>query len=217
MTTNSQWAYRATTGPSGHHTIIHIQTVPQTVVQRRPASLASVYQSQCPPAPRIPYVPLPGQPVYSCPQLPDLFPIDLSQLELSSAHMNRLSDSISPSTTISVQNASGYILCKVRTGSSIMSTADFVQFLQHLVHAPLPTYTDLSPSVQQSVKDHFISRHGSQGHARWDRFVSGTPRFGFPTGLDLLLGNAMLWTLHLDIRGVWVATLDVPKPRYPVW
>jgi len=131
--------------------------------------------------------------------------------------MMRLSDPIPPSTTISVQDASGYVLCKVRTGSSVLSTADFAQFLQYLVRAPLPTYTDLSSTVQQSVKDHFISRHGSQGHARWDRFVSGTPRFGFPTGLDLLLGNVMLWTLDPDIRDVWVATVDVPKPRNPVW
>jgi len=149
--------------------------------------------------------------------MPDLFPIDLSQLGPSSAHMMRLSDPIPPSTTISVQDASGYVLCKVRTGSSVLSTADFAQFLQYLVRAPLPTYTDLSSTVQQSVKDHFISRHGSQGHARWDRFVSGTPRFGFPTGLDLLLGNVMLWTLDPDIRDVWVATVDVPKPRNPVW
>ncbi|KAF7341500.1 hypothetical protein MVEN_01887500 [Mycena venus] len=216
MTGNSQWSYRAATTPGSLHTTIHIQTMPHALAQRRSAALAP-YQAKCPPTPRIPFLPLPGQVIYSRPQIPALFPIDLSQVGLSSVHMALLSDTIPPFTMISVQAAAGYVLCKVKTGSSVMSTADFVQFLQYLVRTALPPYSDLSPTVQQSVKDHFISRHGSHGPARWARFVSGTPRFGFPTGHDILLGNVMLWTLDPDPLGVWVATVDVPRPRYPTW
>ncbi|KAJ7249756.1 hypothetical protein B0H12DRAFT_1121628, partial [Mycena haematopus] len=215
MAAYSQWVYRAETRPGADHTTIHIQNVPQTVAQRRTRSLASTYQSQCPPTPRIPYLTLPGQPNYFRVQMPDLFPIDLSQVGLSSVHMALLSDPIPPFTTISVRDTSNYVLCNVKTGSSAMTTADFVQFLQHLVCTPLPldSYRNLSPSARESAKVNFISRHGAQGHDRWARFVSGSPRFGVPTGLDLLLGNIRLWMLDPDILGGWVATVDVPRPR----
>ncbi|KAJ7465367.1 hypothetical protein B0H11DRAFT_2049682 [Mycena galericulata] len=171
--------------------------------------------SKCPPAPRIPLVNLPGHPFYLRPLTPEsLFPINLSQLGLSSVQTNLLSDLLPAFTTISVHDASNRVLCSIQTGSDVMTTADFAEFLQHLVRNPLPSYADLSPVVRESVKLNFISRHGWQGHEQWDRFVRGTPRFGVPTGLDLLLGNTVLWMLDLDARGVWIATVDVPRAAY---
>ncbi|KAF7337408.1 hypothetical protein MSAN_02267200 [Mycena sanguinolenta] len=215
MAANSQWTYRIGTGPAGDHTMIHIQTVPQSVVQRRTASVQST--RQCPPTPRIPYLALPGQPGCFRFQMPDLFPIDLSQNGLSSVHMALLSDFIPPFTTISIRDTSNYVLCNVKTGSSAMTTADLVQFLQHVVCAPLPSdsYRNMSPSARESAKVNFISRNGAQGHDRWGRFVSGSPRFGVPTGLDLLVGKIRLWMLDPDNLGGWVATVDAPQPRYP--
>ncbi|KAJ7465364.1 hypothetical protein B0H11DRAFT_2049668 [Mycena galericulata] len=171
--------------------------------------------SQCPPTPRIPFVNLPGHPFYLRPLAPEpLFPINLSQPGLSSVQANLLSDLLPAFTTISVRDASNQVLCSIQTGSDVMTTADFAEFLQHLVRSPLPSYAGLSPVVRESVKVHFISRHGWRGHEQWDRFARGTPRFGIPAGLDLLLGNTVLWMLDLDARGVWIATVDVPRAMY---
>lgn len=131
--------------------------------------------------------------------------------------MRLLSDSIPPFTTISVRDASNVVLCKVNTGSSVMTIADFAQFLQYLVRTGLPAHASLSPSTQQWAKVHFLSRYGSTGRAMWERYVKGTPRFGGPSGLDLLLGNIMLWMLDSDIHGVWGATVDVPRAQYSPW
>ncbi|KAF8168961.1 hypothetical protein K438DRAFT_1855931 [Mycena galopus ATCC 62051] len=216
---NPQWTYRVATKSGDDHTTVYIQNVPQTVIQRLVTSLAcrSPYQNPCPPTPRIPYLTLPEQPGYLRLQMPDLFPIDLSQVGLSSVHMALLSDPIPAFTTISARDASNYVLCNVKTGSSAMTTADVAQFLQHFVCSPLPydSYRDLSPSAREATKTNFVHRQGAKGHDRWARFVSGAPRFGVPTGFDLLLGNIRLWMLDPDILGTWVATVDVPRSRYP--
>ncbi|KAJ7493009.1 hypothetical protein B0H11DRAFT_2006879 [Mycena galericulata] len=244
MAASPQWSYRASDSRDAHRTTLSIQSVvrahevstrmspdqnpcsrdtSRTVIMCRfdlflrylPDSRTTIEVLICPPAPRIPLVNLPGHPFYSRPLTPEsLFPINLSQLGLSSVQTNLLSDLLPAFTTISVHDASNRVLCSIQTGSDVMTTSDFAEFLQHLVRNPLPSYADLSPVVRESVKLNFISRHGWQGHEQWDRFVRGTPRFGVPTGLDLLLGNTVLWMLDLDARGVWIATVDVPRAAY---
>ncbi|KAJ7137015.1 hypothetical protein C8R44DRAFT_768249 [Mycena epipterygia] len=171
----------------------------------------------CPPTPHIPFRPLPGYPINYDPHTPDLFPILLSQPGLSSVQTSQLSDLIPAFTTISVRDTSNRVLCNVKTGSMIMATTDFVQFLQHFVCHGLPSYASLSPPVQQSVEVNFVYRHGAHGHDMWDRFVRGIPRFGGPTGLDLILGNTVLWLLDFDVSGVWIAIVDVPRSPYSLW
>ncbi|KAJ7854631.1 hypothetical protein B0H13DRAFT_2080926 [Mycena leptocephala] len=214
MAANTQWTYRMETRPGDRHTSIHIETVPQVVAQRRPVSFVPAHQTQYPPTPYISYVPLPGHGGYAHAQMPDLFPIDLSRPGMTTTRTTLLCDPIPAFTIISVRDISNYVLCIVETGPSAMTTADLAEFLQHFVQSQLPSFTALSPAVQYSVKDNFIRRNGLDGRARWARFANGTPRFGAPTGLDLLLGNTMLWTLDPDIFGVWVATVDIPRQRY---
>ncbi|KAJ7137035.1 hypothetical protein C8R44DRAFT_768349, partial [Mycena epipterygia] len=194
---------------------------PNTIGLSRRATLAPSMQTlrlilppQCPPTPRIPCRPLPGYPINCNPHTPDLFPISLSQPGLSSVQTSQLSDLIPAFTTISVCDTSNCVLCSVKTSSVIMTTADFVQFLQHFVCHGLPSYASLSPPVQQSVEVNFVYRHGAHGHDMWNRFVRGIPRFGGPTGLDLILGNTILWLLDVDASGMWIATVDVPRSPY---
>lgn len=164
---------------------------------------------KCPPAPRIPYLPLPGQSVAIRRQIPPLFPIDL-KLGLSSVHTTLLTDHIPPFTTISVRDLTDYVLCNVSTGSSALTTAEFTQFLLHFVRSSLPSCTMLSPAIATSAKAHFLSRHGREN---WRAAANGTTHrdLGAPTGLDLLLGHTLLWSLHPSPWGLWIATVDIPK------
>ncbi|KAJ6458338.1 hypothetical protein C8R47DRAFT_1227083 [Mycena vitilis] len=168
----------------------------------------------CPPAPRIPFIPLPG-PRYVRLQIPDLFPIELSRSELPAFQFLSLFELIPPSTTIVVEDISRYVLFKVNTGRTSMTTADFVEFLQFLSKSGLPSYTGLSPNTQRLVGQHFISRHALHGHARWYAFANGRMDLGVPTGEDLLLGRMSLLTFGPDERNKLVATVDVP--RQPQW
>lgn len=205
----------ASTDPRpGSHTIRFSRTATFTPSTYPPGSS---FPPQCPPTPRIPCRPLPGYPIHSNPHTADLFPILLSQPGLSPAQTSRLSDLIPAFTTVSIRDTSNRVLCSVNTGSFIMTTADFVHFLKHFVCRGLPSYASLSPPVQQSVEVNFVYRHGAHGREMWDRFVRGIPRFGGPTGLDLILGNTVLWLLDLDVSGVWIATVDVPRSPYSQW
>ncbi|KAJ7182396.1 hypothetical protein C8R43DRAFT_4779 [Mycena crocata] len=163
-----------------------------------------------PPTPRLPVIPLPGQAIYSAREDP-LFPINLRSTQLSSHQKNLLSDPIPALTTISVQDMDRRVLCNVNTGSYAMTSADFAQFLQFLVLSPLPSYSGLSSVVQHSVEEHFHSTWGPQAFDRWQRFVAGTPRFGSPTGLDLLLGRSALSMLDTDFFGSRMALVDYPS------
>ncbi|KAJ6550428.1 hypothetical protein DFH09DRAFT_613376 [Mycena vulgaris] len=210
MAANTQWTYTVTHSPGDARTTIAIQTVPAYVTRRPQAPIQSA--CQCPPAPRIPYLPLPGYLIqYPRPRTPDLFPIALSQPGLSPVQANRLTVSLPAFTTISVRDTSNQVLCNVKTGSAIMTTSDLVQFLQYFVCTRLASYAELSPVVQQSVEVNFVHRHGGNARAVWERFVQGTPRFGSPTGLDILLGNTILWLLDMDSSGIWIATVDIPR------
>ncbi|KAJ6558763.1 hypothetical protein DFH09DRAFT_1365018 [Mycena vulgaris] len=206
-----RYSNRSTRHEPCHLTMALIILLQPAYVTRRPhAPIQSAYQ--CPPAPRIPYLPLPGYPIpYRRPRTPDLFPIALSQPGLFPVQASRLSVSIPAFTMISVRDTSNQMLCNVKTGSAILTTADFVQFLQYFVCTRLASYAGLSPVVQQSVEVNFVHRHGGNARAVWERFVHGTPRFGGPTGLDILLGNTILWLLDMDTSGVWIATVDIPR------
>ncbi|KAJ6611969.1 hypothetical protein B0H10DRAFT_334535 [Mycena sp. CBHHK59/15] len=179
-----------------------------TVGDRTPSG--SVVSPDCVPTrPHMPYISLPGHPAYTHPPTPDLFPIDLTQDGLLPVHATLLSDEI-PLHTVSVFTSNSHLLFYVKTGSWTMTTADFVLFMQRLVQHTLPPYSTFPPNVQQYTGAYFISRHGSQGFTRWERFVAGHPRFGAPTGVDLLLGNTALYGIDSQLNGVWVATLHTP-------
>ncbi|KAJ7198178.1 hypothetical protein GGX14DRAFT_470440 [Mycena pura] len=176
-------------------------------------SLLSLRFHGCPPAPRISYLPLPGQSVARRPRIPPLFPINL-ELGISSVHTTLLTDPIPPFTTISVRDLAGSVLCNISTGPFALTSAEFAEFLHHFVRSSLPSRGNLAPRVLKSVQAHFLSRHGPNGRETWQRY-NETTRFGAPTGLDLLLGHTLLWSLHPDPWGVWVATVDVAKD--PGW
>ncbi|KAJ7642088.1 hypothetical protein FB45DRAFT_1054419 [Roridomyces roridus] len=202
MPVNS-WSYTtmASYEPGACRTVLTIQTVPP----------AASMQIQCPPTPRIPYLELaPGisdylKDVRSVRQLPPtpLFPVDLEQPGLSSVHTTLLTDHIPASTTITVCDIENRVLCEVNTGSACtgMTTADFTEFLQYLVQTRLTSYSDLSVVVQESVRRCFLRR---------GRSLQGYQESSF-RGADLLLGNTLLWTLGMDHRRVWVATVDRPR------
>ncbi|KAJ7029436.1 hypothetical protein C8F04DRAFT_1116361 [Mycena alexandri] len=233
MTANTKWTYvreplyacdccpnsrinqRATTRPGDDRTTIQILTVPQEVVRRGLAALASPYQNQIPPTPRIPYLPLPspGQ-NYFCRQLPPpLFPIDLLQTRISSAHVANLREPLTAFTTITVHDAPGHVFCDVKTAAAVITTADFVEFLQHFVASALPPYQDLSPAVQHDIQEHFVGE-SAQRHDAWLRYIRGNPRLScFPRGHDLLIGNTLLWMLVPEMGGGWSAMVHPPPPR----
>ncbi|KAJ7745557.1 hypothetical protein DFH07DRAFT_833457 [Mycena maculata] len=215
MATNTQWRYCHHSSTNQYSDSEPLQ--PRSVAQWRHRSIRS--PSQYPPTPRIPYLMLPDQPAPThFPSItPDLFPINLLWRGLSPLHASLLSDSIPAFTTISVRDASNQILCNMETGPCVLTTADFTEFLQYMVCSPLPSYADLSPIVRESVKVNFLYRSAGQGREQWERFALGTPRFGGPTGRDLLLGNTLLWTLDPDLCGVWIATVDVPRVPYQLW
>ncbi|KAJ7604483.1 hypothetical protein FB45DRAFT_1043723 [Roridomyces roridus] len=226
----SGWSYMTSYRPGGSRTILTIQTAcikPIHVTRRRLASRGRDAKSdayfdriiQCPPAPRIPFIDLPldvpdhllndVQPAHEIQPQP-LFPIDLEQFAgLSSVHTTLLTDHISAFTTIFVCNIQNEVLCEVNTGLAFrgMTTANFVEFLQHLVDRPLTSYTDLSPAVQESVRRHDVQR---RLESAW------TGSYEPFHGADLLLGNTVLWTLGMDYRGMWVATVDRPRGLF-VW
>ncbi|KAJ6612002.1 hypothetical protein B0H10DRAFT_335355 [Mycena sp. CBHHK59/15] len=205
MSTN--WSYTADHDRNGTMTLT-MRSAPQSVTGR--PQVLSYHQIVYPPTPHMPYISLPGHPTYIRPPTPDLFPIDLTQNGLLPVHATLLSDEIPPSTTVSVFASNHHLLFYVKTGSWSLTTADFVLFMQHLVQHELPPYNTLPPNVQQYTGAYFMSRHGSQGFPRWERFVAGHPRFGVPTGVDLLLGNTSLYGLDSHLNGVWVATLYTP-------
>ncbi|KAJ7198170.1 hypothetical protein GGX14DRAFT_573731 [Mycena pura] len=212
MAARAAWTYRVVNHQDDVSPSLMIQTVPHSVAQR--VTLSGSFQHKCPPAPRISSRPLPGQPGLFRSQVPPLFPIDL-KAALSAGQNALLSDLIPAFKTISLRDLTNNIICNITTGPTTLTTAEFVQFVQYLVGNPLPSYAELAPAVRNSVRSYFIFRQGAKGRAIWQRFANGTPRFGAPRGLDLLLGHTILWTLHPDPCGVWIATVDVPKD--PVW
>ncbi|KAJ7082047.1 hypothetical protein B0H15DRAFT_853352 [Mycena belliarum] len=214
MSFHGHWTYTTTYTSSDAPTTITIQTVPAYVTARGAQALQ--YVQPVPGAPRISCVALPGiHPTAYRPPTPDLFPIALASPPLSHPHASRLCAVVPAWTSISVRDPANQVLVTLKTGAVALSTADVVQFLQHFVAAPLSPYAGLSPVVQESVGIHFMSRHGAHGRAVWQRFADGTPRFGSPTGEDLLLGRTVLWFLDADIGGGWIAIVDVP--RTPSW
>ncbi|KAJ7438175.1 hypothetical protein FB451DRAFT_1304234 [Mycena latifolia] len=176
MTSNARWTYRTEHNSGGNRTVrelgilppvqnltrfssqtIAIQTVApiqytQQVARLNHSDTQCLMRSQCPPTPRIPFLPLPGYPIQYRPRTPDLFPIDLSQPGLFPAQATRLLH-LAPSPHHNL------LLCNVKTGAVPMTTADLVQFLQHFVGTPLASYAELSPVVQHSVRS--ISCHGT--------------------------------------------------------
>ncbi|KAJ7642092.1 hypothetical protein FB45DRAFT_365413 [Roridomyces roridus] len=222
---HSNWSYTASYEPGASRTVLTIQTVPRHVQRRGPPTVASMQVSnytvttpisyhpgkiQCPPAPRIPYLDLAPcisdyllEDVRSVRQLPPtpLFPVDLEHPGLSSVHTTLLTDHIPALTTISVRDVKNRVLCEVNTGSACpgMTTADFTEFLQYLVQTRLTSYSDLSGVVHASGRPCFLGRGRALGYQEPFR------------GADLLLGNTLLWTLGMDHRRAWVATVDRPR------
>ncbi|KAJ7082050.1 hypothetical protein B0H15DRAFT_932776 [Mycena belliarum] len=214
MSFHGRWTYTATHTSDDNPTIITIQTVPAYVTARR--ALALQYEQLMPATPRIACVALPGlYPAPYRPRTPDLFPIDLFQSVPSSSLENRMCTVVPAWTSVSVRDPENQVLVTIKTGAVALSTADIVLFLQHFVAAPLSPHAGLSPVVRESVEMHFISRCGAHGLEVWERYARGTPRFGCPTGQDLLLGRTVLWYLDVDIGGSWTAIVDVP--RTPSW
>ncbi|KAJ7150611.1 hypothetical protein C8R46DRAFT_1123749 [Mycena filopes] len=225
---NTKWTYRSTTRPGDDRTTIQILTVPQGVVRRGLAALGSAYQvlgtilsavfgcliSRClfqmPGAPHIQYVPLPGT-SYFRPQIPSLFPIDLTHTGVSSAHLASLCEALPAFTTVCVRDGPGRVFCNVQTPSSAMTTADFVEFLQHLVGSALPAYHELSPTARHDVKEHFVV--GARRRDAWVRYRHGqSPLSCFPRGHDLFLGHTFLWMLVPEMGGGWSALVHPPPP-----
>ncbi|KAJ7718452.1 hypothetical protein B0H16DRAFT_1897651 [Mycena metata] len=215
MTANIKWTFRATTRPGDDRTTIQILTVPQKVVRRGLAALASPYQHQIPPTPHIPYLPLPspGRNYFRRQLPPPLFPIDLLQTGISSTHMANLQEPLAAFTTVAVHDAQGRVFCDVKTAATVMTTADFVEFLQHFAASALPQYQYLSPAAQYDIRKHFVGESAHR-HDAWVRYIRGNPRLScFPRGHDLLMGNTLLWMLVPEMRGGWSAMVHPPPPR----
>ncbi|KAJ7636354.1 hypothetical protein FB45DRAFT_906432 [Roridomyces roridus] len=212
MPNQSQWTYTVAQRPGSYLTVLKVQTVPEHVQRRLYPSLRT-RQLRYPPTPRIPYLNLPENQSHFFFHIPDanptaanLFPIDLSHPgPLSRMQKSRLTDHIPKFTPISIRNIRNKVLCQIETGACPMHTVDFVEFLQHLVHAPLETYDSLSQPVRESVRRYFLQRcAGNFGRC---------PGLN-PSGVDLLLGNTVLWTLDTDSQGFWVATVDLPRTSF---
>ncbi|KAJ7279687.1 hypothetical protein C8J57DRAFT_136508 [Mycena rebaudengoi] len=185
--------------------------MPPSVTER--PQLVSPRRLVYPPTPYISSIPLPGHPHYRRAPTPDLYPIDLTT-NLSSSHAHHLSDVIPPFTTIAVHTASQHLLFHVKTGSYALTSAEFVHFMQHFVRTPLVPPTNLSANAKRAVKEHFMSRRGMYGHEEWRRYGNGDRRFTCPTGMDLLLGNTMMWSVGFDMHSTWTALVHTPVPHF---
>ncbi|KAJ6583602.1 hypothetical protein DFH09DRAFT_1360172 [Mycena vulgaris] len=156
---------------------------------------------QPPRAPRVRTVQLP-RPVARIPLAPftpgamtgqDLFPIDLGSdldLELLSRAM--------PNYRI----PSGMTI-------HILPTPEI-----SLIRAPLSLrvyHSELSPEVQQSVFEYFLSCSGPDGRRLWRDFLDGHHHPLGPTGAALLQGHFHLWGFSQDYLSRWVVDVDVQR------
>ncbi|KAJ7057292.1 hypothetical protein C8F01DRAFT_1151568 [Mycena amicta] len=199
----NSWGYHIVPAASGHpHVLIH--TVPGHVSCRNLTLIPhGRWTYQAPPAPRVPYRPLPGSsssPYGLSPPPPtSLFPINLTvprHTSLLTPHqIQLLSDFIPPHTTVFIQDCSQQTLVEVNPGAVALTTAEFTAFLHYFACAALP-------SCAVTIAD---DRNG---------FVHRSPRrsrMSPPTGVDVLRGRTQLWALHSDAFEVWSATVDVPR------
>ncbi|KAJ7486854.1 hypothetical protein FB451DRAFT_1228190, partial [Mycena latifolia] len=173
MASNARWTYRTEHNSGNDRTPAYVtarcfqaptQYTPQ-VPRLNHSDAQSLIRSQCPPTPRIPFLPLPGYPIQYRPRTPDLFPIDLSQPGLSPAEATRLCASLPARTTISVRDIANQVLCNVKTGAVPMTTADLVQFLQHFVGTPLASSISCPGTVRARAPYGSASPAGPRGSA----------------------------------------------------
>ncbi|KAJ7657295.1 hypothetical protein DFH06DRAFT_1197893 [Mycena polygramma] len=211
MSPITQWTYSMTVSRADDLVDIEIQTVPQVIAQRRRIEgPAYQWHSQCPGAPRISCVPLPGHADLRL-QTPNLFPINLSQRELPPLQTLYLSEHIPPYTIILVEDPFHNVLFRVKTAYTAMTAADFVNFLQFLYQSELPMYTRMLPSAHQSGRTRFISRHALNERATSRAFAAGTRSLDVQTGKDLLREKTNLWMLGPNADNSLVAMVDVPR------
>ncbi|KAJ7500620.1 hypothetical protein B0H11DRAFT_1995926 [Mycena galericulata] len=176
---------------------------------------------QPPPAPRLRNVPLPGdltafhsrslrQPIPR-----DIYPIDLTH-RINFAVLGRsvASCSIPPYTTVYVFSTSRSIsLLWINTEDRPETTFSVIRRLQALIRAPLSLQgylTDLPPTIQRSVREHFLSRRGHSGPGLWQGFLNGSHHRRGPSGRDLLRGHSFMWGFSQDHAGRWVLYVDLP-------
>ncbi|KAJ6583630.1 hypothetical protein DFH09DRAFT_1436176, partial [Mycena vulgaris] len=179
---------------------------------------------QPPRAPRMCTVPLP-RPVARIPPAPftpgamtgqDLFPIDLgSDLDLELLSRTIPNYRIPPEMTIHILPTSrDRSLVQLNSGNRPTTVISVIRRLQSLIRAPLSLrvyHSELSPEVQQSVFEYFLSCSGPDGRRLWRDFLDGYHHPLGPTGAALLQGHFHLWGISQDYLSRWVVDVDVQR------